>query len=94
MNLDAIQYAEKTFNLKFDSSITDNDYTARKSARESMLIDYGCMAHGGNLFVKDVRNASIFQEVHNIMVTFRDVQLQAKICLNGGQKLYIKGVTR
>lgn len=94
MNLDAVKIAEEKYNLIIDSSITDNDFTARKSGRDSMLIDFGCMAHGGNLFVKDVRNGLIFLDVHNIMVTFRDVQLQAKICLDGGQKLYIKGVTR
>lgn len=95
LTLQATEFAETTFNLNIDSYLTDNDYTMRRSGKDSMLIDYGCFAHQGNLFMKDVHNKKLYNKVHHIMINFKSFpRLHANLLNRGGNKLYTKGATR
>lgn len=92
---DAVQIAENKFNLKIDSVLSDNDATMRKAGKDSMLIDYGCLSHEGNLFMKDVHSEKIYESAHSTMVEFKGhMKLHDKLLKLGGKKLYIKGQTR
>lgn len=90
----AIEYGEKEFNINIDSIISDNEATMRRAAKDSMLIDITCNAHTGNLYVGDVHDSVVYNDVHTLLVYFRDTKLQAKIIESGGKRLYIKGLTR
>lgn len=92
---DACEYGEKLFNLKIDSFISDNDFTMRRAGKDSMLIDYGCLAHEGNLFVHDVYDEKLYEKVHLMLVEYKsNTKLQSHISDLGGKKVYIKGQTR
>lgn len=95
VTVDATEVGENLFNLKIDSVISDNDSTMRKAGKDSMLIDYGCLAHQGNLFVGDIYDSKLYSSVHNVMVEFKsNTKLQSNVQKLGGHKLYTRGLTR
>jgi hypothetical protein len=83
------------YSITIDSVASDNESSVLKAVRESVFLQIRCMElHGGNLFVKDVRNQELYNSVHEILVIFTNVKLQSLILLEGGSKIYIKGATR
>lgn len=73
--------AKHEFNVIADSFISDNAKNVRKAGIESSLIDYGCLAHIGNLYFNDIRNEKIYKRVHEVMVAFRQPQLESQVSI-------------
>lgn len=81
-------------NIKIYAVCTDNANNMRMGTRNVNLLDYGCKAHLGNLFLGDVVKKELVNLVRRIVVAFRKPNLQEQICLLGGTKLMLAGLTR
>lgn len=67
------------YNVVADSIVTDNAANVIKTGQQPSLINYGCIAHVGNLYFKDVRDEKIYKKVHEVMVAFRHSQLESEV---------------
>lgn len=92
--VDSVDKADKDFNLEIDSVASDHESATLKAARECNLIQYGCEAHAGNLFCKNVLDPILYEQVHLIMVTFKSVKCQGIIRSEGGSSIATRGKTR
>lgn len=86
--------AKELFDVTFNAMTTDNAANMIKTGKETNLIAYGCKAHAGNLYLNDVHDASLYAEVHKIMVLFKHTRLQANVRSSGGSSIYLAGETR
>lgn len=86
--------ALEKFNIRSYSFISDHAAAELKAGEDSALINYGCFAHAGNLYIKDVRDKFICLDVRDIMVIFRHPQMESKLKLLGGSGIYLAGATR
>lgn len=84
---DASSIALNSFNIVVDSIVSDNAKNVRKAAKETGLINYGCFAHIGNLYLNDIRDVEIYEKVHDVMVAFKHTELQSKVL----EKIYFVG---
>lgn len=91
---DAGALAKQRNNVEVTSCVTDNASNMLKTGRESNLISYGCKAHTGNLYLNDVFDKLIYEQVHEIMVCFRKIHLQQCVKDFGGKSIYLAGETR
>lgn len=91
---DASDLSKRLYDIEVESFVSDNAANMLKTGRESNLISYGCKAHTGNLYLNDVFDKLLYAEVHEIMVTFRNVQLQSCVKNEGGKSIYLAGETR
>lgn len=91
---ESCETAKEKLNLEIDSTCTDNEPAMRKAARESNLVNYGCLAHIGDLMVNDVHDVRLEQSVKSVLVLFRKSNLQERLVKAGGSHIILRGETR
>lgn len=91
---DASKLSDELFGVKINSFVSDNAANMIKTGKESNLIAYGCKAHVGNLYVNDVFDKTIYNQVHEIMVQYRNTTLQQLVKENNGHSIYLANDTR
>lgn len=91
---DASLIALEKYHVNITAYVSDHASAEKKAGEESGLIHYGCHAHAGNLFLKDVKNGSTYDKVHAINLKFRNPQLESRLKGRGGRSVYFANATR
>lgn len=91
---DAKCVSSSTYGINITSYVSDNAANMLKTGKESKLIAYGCKAHVGNLYVNDVFDRTVYDEVHEVLIQFRQTNLQNMIKEKDGKSIYLANNTR
>lgn len=96
MIIDASEKSSAMYNIEVEAVITDNAANVKGAARESFALDYTCLAHIGNLAVKDVYEYDMIgKPVRELISEFKNRSgLQAAVKESGGSKMYLANSTR